>query len=71
MITSHWTTLQNVFKKYLKRTELRELREHKRANRLLSRCGLVGARFAQQCNIFAPILALLYFGPFFADLIRH
>ena len=50
-----WTTLQ-VFSKLFKENLLRELREHKRANRLLSRCGLVGARFAQQCNIFAPIL---------------
>ena len=44
------------FQKIFKENLLRELREHKRANRLLSRCGLVGARFAQQCNNFAPIL---------------
>ena len=61
----------NAFKKYLKRTYSVNY-ESTSVRTAFPRCGLVGACFAQQCNIFAPILLFCILDLFFfADLQRH
>ena len=65
-----WATLQNVFQKLFKENRAPWI-TRAQACEPPALPLWAGARFAQQCNIFAPILLFCILDLYFADLQRH